>query len=88
MMFICIYVFIKRKRHVLELSVPQSFVGMAMTTVKAVVTTDMNSQLPSLSALVFFKVIFADFGSSFVFLLCLVLSLTVIVSCRQTIVYL
>lgn len=44
---------------------PQSFVGMAMTAVKAVVTTDMNSQLPSLSALVFFKVIFADFGSSF-----------------------
>lgn len=58
---------------------PQSFVGMAMTAVKAVVTTDMNSQLPSLSA---------DFGSSFFFLLCLVLSLTVIVSCRQTIVYL
>lgn len=64
-MFICIYVFIKRKGHVLELSVPQSFVGRAMTAVKAVVTTDMNSQLPSLSALVFFKVIFADFGSSF-----------------------
>lgn len=63
---------------------PQSFVGMAMTAVKAVVTTDMNSQLPSLSALVFFKVIFADF----IFLLCLVLFLTVIVSCRQTIVYL
>lgn len=47
----------------------QSFVGMAMTAVKAGVTTDMNSQLPSLSALVFFKVIFADFGSSFFFFL-------------------